>query len=736
MRFSAPPTPYPLLSIARWLPGLGLLAGMGLLTPRPIETAALAAGLAGLAALSLRFTRRTETHPEADGVPDPARPALLFLSLLILYLGGRGIGDLWFFFSDWPLVTSKRGVDGGSYLLRSLALTLPLLALPRFTRFRFPPRFFAALFALFALLCGWNLWRETGFEPLYRVDHPSFQYRFHSFAETFPAPSFYDPNWNAGQPVPYLVASGVWTLGLPALPLLKLFSVDQLYTPLLAAVFLLVIPGSGYLAARLLDTPRRAAWICALLFMFPGKRYFVHALHYGTCPSILSLSLSVLGLALLWRLLSADTLRRRLIRGAALTGTLALTLCWPGALILAAPFAAALATQPRKLKPRALLWLALCGTALILLLLPLAQVPLAYSPIGAFTEPGPSAGPAEHLRTGFDRLYELVVSSHPLAVFAGLFWFLADSRPDRSRYLGAFFWACVLLAGWGEEIFPLLQSERLMIPADFIGVLLAALLLDRGLEAFDTETPRGLPGRWRLAGLRAGAAWMVALLLLGGHMGTKSYANRTEVDFQTMPEYMGDLIGLLKREVPEGARVLIAGRAVHGYGGAKVAALPLHIGREMMACDYYGFSPSLVEYQYPPRRILRQGPDAVFEFITLHNVSHVMTYHQAWKEALDRHPEYYTRLHDFDHISVYRVRHPLSDLLKGNGRVDAGFNRIGVELDAPAEEVVVRYNWDPGWSAEPPAELFPYEAGYDIRFIGIRPHGLRRIELTHRPPWK
>ena len=53
---------------------------------------------------------------------------------------------------------------------------------------------------------------------------------------------------------------------------------------------------------------------------------------------------------------------------------------------------------------------------------------------------------------------------------------------------------------------------------------------------------------------------------------------------------------------------LFAGETVHGYGGGHVAVLAYLTGRQMMACDYYAFSPDLVEYNYPPREWRAGGP--------------------------------------------------------------------------------------------------------------------------------
>ena len=70
----------------------------------------------------------------------------------------------------------------------------------------------------------------------------------------------------------------------------------------------------------------------------------------------------------------------------------------------------------------------------------------------------------------------------------------------------------------------------------------------------------------------------------------------------------------IQENVPRQGRVLFAGPAVHAYGAGHVAPLPLFTDREMMACDFYHFSPKQVEYVYPPSAY-RQTPESVFDFM-------------------------------------------------------------------------------------------------------------------------
>jgi len=662
---------------------------------------------------------------------DPRGPVLSHIAvfgLLLIYLSSGITENIWFFMPDW-------GWEGNrffeSWLFRSLLLTTGFSIILGIKPGLIKENVFLGLLFFVIGACLATLGRETGFEPLYRMDHSSFYYRFTTFIEGFPHPSFYDPNWNGGKPVPYLVASGVWSLALLWYPFLRFMSIDSLYTPMLAVTFMGLVPVGGYMATRLFDGSRRAAWITALLFLVPGQRYFTHILHYGTLPSIFSLSLFALILSLFWRFFHADSLKKTASIACALIVSSALALCWPGAILCSIPLGLAILSMFRFWNGRKLLWLFICAACLVFLLYPLALVPIRYSPINAFVTGQISKTFGEHIISGSHLLGDLLQGIHPLIVVVGLSQLFIDKNRARGRMMGSFVLGSALLAGWGEEVTPLLQWERQIIPATLVCAIAAALGMDHIFSQWE-EIKRTSTKPLSSALSQSLVAWMLSLLLLGGYEGYKIYSNRGMMDFQTMPSHTAELMDWLKQDLSEGGRVLIAGRAVHGYGGAKVAAMPLMIGREMISCDYYGFSPKLVEYQCPPRKVLNEGPEGVFRYLEIYNVTHVMTYHQSWVAAFKQHPEHYQLRYQNGGVQVYKVLRENNMLVEGRGNVHAEMNRIEVNLEEDAEQIILKYNWSENWKVTAPAELYPVSQEFDIRLIGIRPHGLRHLTLDHR----
>jgi hypothetical protein len=73
----------------------------------------------------------------------------------------------------------------------------------------------------------------------------------------------------------------------------------------------------------------------------------------------------------------------------------------------------------------------------------------------------------------------------------------------------------------------------------------------------------------------------------------------------------------------------------------------------------------------------------------------------------------------------------LHSWVKGSGTVEAHFNRITAQLDDPAQEAVLPYQWAPGLRVGAPAEIFPFEAGPGVTLIGVRPHGQKEVVVRY-----
>jgi hypothetical protein len=114
----------------------------------------------------------------------------------------------------------------------------------------------------------------------------------------------------------------------------------------------------------------------------------------------------------------------------------------------------------------------------------------------------------------------------------------------------------------------------------------------------------------------------------------------------------------------------------------------------------------------------------------------VTTHHRSWIKKLQKQPDLYEAVPGFtkeeEGFVVFKVKRPSSLFLKGSGTVTADFNKLSVELDDPQGECVIKYNWSEDLAAQPPAKLFPFDAGNGIKLIGIRPGGTTQVKIGRR----
>lgn len=683
----------------------------------------------GLTAAIL-FCARTEVPDSNEGpaaVPFLHWPMAWFLlAVLLLYAASSALTDNWFFPVNWKAPGGLGPLSPKSGCIRSLFLTAGLAL--GFKPLMRTPRALALAWIGLAGLAVYHLHAATGFAMIYRVDSPAFVYRFWSFLHTFPRPAFYDPHWNAGLPVSALVSTGIWSVGVWLLPFLSWIPAETLYTPFLAVFFLGLLPLLAWWSLAWTGASRRACWIAALMALAPGQRYWVHLLHYGTAPALFAMSMAMPLAALGYKFLYLDPRPRP-------ATLLLLLLCgftflaWPGSLLIALPFLLVLLFHARRLFPVKWMWMLGAVALLLLVLLPLALAPLRHAPIARFLETTSQQTLLEHLRNGWGLLGHNLRGSHPLILVFGMLGSIFWPTQSARRFFAPLILLLAILSGWGEEFKKLLQTERLIIPAALVAIIPAATWLDHLVAGAWSLRPNRCAAA---ALLRTGTAWAVALLLVSGYEGAKAWNGRGLATFHAMPDSTKELVRWLSANVPADGRVMFAGRAVHAYGGAKIAAMPLFTGREMMAADYYGFSPKLVEYQYPPREFRYSGPDVLFSFMELYNVTHIVTWHEDWKNVFHRTTNYYRPVHAIGRTEIFQTRRDSSLFLEGTGEVHASFDRLDVALAAPQDRLIVKYNWAPGWQAQGAVKVFPHDAGRGITLIGVEPGTNRAISLRYR----
>ena len=324
------------------------------------------------------------------------------------------------------------------------------------------------------------------------------------------------------------------------------------------------------------------------------------------------------------------------------------------------------------------------------------------------------------LSSGWTRLCQYLRFVNPIILFAGIAGLCLVRERGIKIMLAPVLIGGLLLTGWGDELRPLFQFHRVIIALSLTAVIPSALVCSRVVRS------------GKLNGSCAGAVIM-SLFIISGYSSVKYYRDAARIDYATVQPYTLELAEWIKSNTEKNCRVLFAGRTVHGVGGGHVAYLPVLAEREMMACDYYHFSPKMVEYDYPPKKWRKQGAEKTFEFINLYNVGYVVTYHDHWKNWLRNHQDQYDEVRSFMQttleLTVFRVKRDYSFFLKGNGSVESSPNSINVT--GSEDEIVLKYNWSDGLDADKGVELFPYDAGDGVTLIGARTNGTKNFSIRY-----
>ena len=663
----------------------------------------------------LYYTGRLSDDSGAEKLP---LGHLLLIVFLCLYLFSSASREPYFFFQGW-----RQGSDTGMFsfkpgVVRWMVLTAIMLPVTLFTRKRVSS-LLLVLLIVFQVICLYNILASTGGQAFYRDDHPSFLYRLWSYARVAPHAVYYDPNWNGGGLSSYLIGSGTIPLGAVFWPLWRFGDVLQVYTPVISTFFIVLMPWIAAGSVRMMNADRTAVYSSGLLALGLCWPYYEYTFHFGTVGSSFCTIFILPTVASLYRIIWLD--RREKWTAFVLVVSSAVLLSWPGSVFPAFLLFAGVLFSFRHFNKGNFVLLLLCAAALVVLLLPLYFQLNMHSRAGEvmrFNVARPEG--ISFFSSGWARLCQNLRFVNPVILFAGIAGLcLVEERGIRIMLVPILVGG-LLLTGWGDEWRPLFQFHRVIIALSLIAVIPAALVCSRVFKS------------GKLNGLWAGSVIM-SLFIFSGYSSVQYCRGAVESDYATVQPYTLEMAEWIKSNTEQDCRVLFAGRTVHGVGAGHVAYLPVLAEREMMATDYYHFSPKLVEYDYPPKKWRKQGADKTFEFMDLYNVGYVVTYHDHWKNWLRNHQDQYEEVRSFMQttleLTVFRVKRDCSFFLKGDGRVESSPNSINV--NGSGDELVLKYNWSDGLDAEKGVELFPYDAGDGVTLIGARPNGVKSFRIRY-----
>jgi hypothetical protein len=589
--------------------------------------------------------------------------------------------------------------------------------------------------------CAWGfLHRVGGFaNPVYTDDHPSFMFRVTEFFHSFPHLENYVPHWNAGVVNSVLASSGTPAFALLGSPFFLPFrdAPHLAYNAAFLFAFVLFIPALTYAAFRAGGFSKTISATGCLLSFASSRFLLMWLLHFGTVGSALAMS-SVPAAVLFLHAATVRRSRSPWVWGGFLLSFVLLSQWLPMAILSALLALAALSCARDWWSPKRFAALAACGIAAFLVLLPLLRASAGAEDLVAFASQAPATRPS--LSAVLARIVPVcahpLAGIHPLPLALGLAGLPLLAPPLRRRFLAIPLAGLALVALLGPFFRGNMQLERMLFPA--VGLL--AVGAAPWLEAIaDPPAPQ--------AGIRRRLAWagawgvVLVLLLAGGHAAACYYRAESFQPFEGMLPSIRELVEEARARVGENERLLVAGRAVHAYGHGHIAYLPVLIGREMLACDYYGFPPHYVEMDYPPKKARKQ-PGGMHGFMVRHGASHVLTCRPNYEKFFAAEPEHFREAAripsewDFDYV-LYEIAGATGVVLAPDVQVEieSDFNRLSFRFpgDVP-EEVLFAYNWSDRFRVAPKgAEILPEPLPTGETFLKVRPHGERRVAVTYEP---
>ncbi len=659
----------------------------------------------------IKFFWRTQQQAQCENMIE-LTPVLILFAFLFLSLFSNMILHKWFYFLDWKPGT----MSFESSMVWFILLTSLLIPFFLFSAIRIPV-FLATVLFISQLACMYYLLKETGGAPIYRDDHASFIFRLWEFSKTFPRLLNYNPFWNGGVADFVGTTSGINAIGIPFWPLWKFFSVQALYTYLIGLAYIFIVPSLAIVSLRLMGASWTGALCAGILYLGVSQHYFLWLLNYGTVGAVFASAFVLPVSACVYRVLWLDK-REYWLAGLLIIATFEL-LQWPPGALMCVPIAMSLILNFRQWSHRKLIFLVACGFCILLMeAYPVLTIFLEGKDVTSYVQVARTLPSIQFIfLDGLKYLMAHIHEANPILIFLGLGGIFVLPFSSVRQWVWPILLGLAVITGWGPSIKPNLQLGRFSIPLLFITVVPASMIAEK-LFASKNINPY-------LAFLKAGLA---ALLILTGWNVSKLYGNAGLAKYVCLSDEIQDITQWIKQNTSPDDRILFAGMTVHAYGRGHVAPLPVLSDREMMSVDYYHFPFDTIEHDYPPADF-RVSKEKMLRYFELYNVTHILTYHEHWKEYFRNNVDSYEELITLHDKTIFKVRRSSSLFLKGNGKIQANFNDLDIYLNSPETEVVLKYNWVQGLKASDGVEIFPYDAGDGVCLIGVLSHENRSFQI-------
>jgi hypothetical protein len=669
------------------------------------------------------YRNYVQSNLQEDSIKELLPGIILFIFLLLALVSSHNHFK-WFYFLKWrhaPVAGFHYFEAGFIQFIFITQLLIFLFLLPK----RKTAAVIGMVFVFIQIICLWKFISVTNGEPLYRDDHPCFIYRIYEFLNTFPRFLNYNPEWNAGTEDCSGVTTGAVSLMFLFWPIWKIFGVFASYTYVYGILFIILMPLLYVLSLRIMGGDWASAWSAGILSIIVSHYYFLWLARYGTPGAAFSSALLVPFSACVYRGIWLNKREWWLFLALILTGFF--LVLWPPGIVMGVGVFFALIVNFKRLSKKNILFLLLCFGVFFALYFRIFLIIFSPSSVsetmGSFncSRDNTSLFSLFNLKVfmeGLCNLRDHIMEGNPILIFFGIGGILfLRNYGVKCLYIPIMVFVMIFTA-WGDHISTELQFTRMGVPMFFISVVPAALWISDFLKSKNLKLVIIQPA-------------LISLLMLTGWNCVRLYGNEWFVSFETIPQDTKELISWIRTNTSEKGRILLSGATLHAYGGGHANVLPYLTKREMLASDYVLFSTYGDAPDFPPPEF-RETKEKMAEYMDRYDITNVIVWDDPWKALYRKYPEQFEEAVVIADKVVFKVKRNANIFFKGKGEVTANFNSIKVTVDNPSEECVIKYNWINGLYATPPSEIYPFDAGYGIKFIGIKPNGKKNIQIQWR----
>lgn len=222
---------------------------------------------------------------------------------------------------------------------------------------------------------------------------------------------------------------------------------------------------------------------------------------------------------------------------------------------------------------------------------------------------------------------------------------------------------------------------------------------------------------------------MLALGMLGFAINVVQTESTGKLQLRTtMRPEITAIIDWVARETPRDGRVLFeesGDETGFVYDGMYLSAFLPHLtGRQLIGgpINLYNDRHHFAEFHSGKlfkREINTIADDQLREYLRLYNIGAVVAFHPASIKKLLSIPGLVSVEKQIGPVYLMKVGRPLNWFVEGEGKVQAGANRLALS-DLQGSEILLKYHWVEGLAATPQANILPITLGDDpIPFIKI-----------------